>query len=86
LTALKLLNLNCLLKDIDMSAVMNDVKSFQQKRLAREKEMRDNAFRRMVEERLEEKNKPLEIIKTQRITIAIQWFVIILFTIETIWG
>jgi uncharacterized membrane protein (DUF106 family) len=69
-----------------MSAVMNDVKSFQQKRLAREKEMRDNAFRRMVEERLEEKNKPLEIIKTQRITIAIQWFVIILFTIETIWG
>jgi hypothetical protein len=69
-----------------MSAVINDVKSFQQKRLAKEKEMRDNAFRRMVEERLEGENKPLEIIKTQRITIAIQWFVIILFAIETIWG
>jgi hypothetical protein len=69
-----------------MSAVMNDVKSFQQKRLAKEREMRDNAFRRMVEEKLEVENRPLEIIKTQRITIAIQWFVIILFTIETIWG
>jgi hypothetical protein len=69
-----------------MSAVMNNVKSFQEKRLAKEKEMRDNAFRRMVEERLEEKNKPLEIIKTQRITIAIQWFAIVMLTIETIWG
>jgi hypothetical protein len=69
-----------------MSAVMNDVKSFQQKRLAKEKEMRDNAFRRMVEERLEAENKPLEIIRTQRITIAIQWFAIVMLTIETIWG
>jgi hypothetical protein len=69
-----------------MSAVMNDVKSFQQKRLAKEKEMRDNAFRRMVEERLEEENKPLEIIKAQRVTIAIQWFAIVMLAIETIWG
>ncbi len=69
-----------------MSAIINDVKSFQQKRLAKEKEMRDSAFRRMVEERLETENKPLEIIKTQRITIAIQWFMIILLAVQTIWG
>jgi hypothetical protein len=69
-----------------MNAIRNNVRSFDEKRKVALQQKREEALKEFYLKESDELNRAFAIIKSQRITMAIQWAIISLMLIQIIFG